>query len=161
MNAISAFAAVLCYLCIGLTYLSCIMPHKHTRRILGFVTGLFLIVTAGGAVSSCVRDFRSSLPETDHYEAPSYDEQAYVDTVAQMTADELVKVTDELLQNEGVYADDIRLCLKITEEGRIFISRADIYINEMYADRVDDIERVVYRNLSKEPDVYVTQQEPE
>jgi len=161
MNAIGSFSVTLCYLCIGLTILSCILPQKRTRHILGFVIGLFILVTAGGALSSCIRDFRSSLPQIQHYDTPSYDEQAYVDTVAQMTADELVKVTDELLQNEGIVAKDIRLSLKITDEGRIFISRADIYISEMYADRLSDIERVVYENLSKEPDVYVTQQEPE
>ena len=161
MSAIGSFSVTLCYLCVGSALLSLIMPQKRTRHILNFVLGLFLLVTGMNALTTCITEFREILPDINSVEIPSYQEQEYINTVAQMTADDLVQVTDELLQNEGIFANDIRLTLKITDEGRIFISRADIYINEMYADRKDDIERVVYRNLSKEPDVYVQEQEPQ
>ena len=159
MNTIGSAALILCYLCVGVSMLLFIMPQKRTRHILNFALGLFLIVTLGNLLLTAFSIRSEALPEFESSDVPSYDEQEYVDTVAQITVDELVQLTDELLRNEGIIAKDIRLTLRITEEGRIFIGRADIYISELYADRKEDIKRVVYRNLSKEPDVYVQKEE--
>ena len=62
---------------------------------------------------------------------------------------------NELLKNEGIFAEDIQLTLKISDEGRISVKRAVIYINEADRDRTEKIESVVYRNIAKEPEVYV------
>lgn len=159
MNALGAFAVTMCYLCVGVSLLSFLTPQKRTRHMIGLVLGIFVLTSAGNAVSACISDLRATLPQYNSSDLPDVHEQEYVDAVAQLTADQLVVVTDELLRSEGIIADDIRLVLKIGDDGRIYVSRADIYISEKFEDRIADIERVVYRNLSKEPDVYVQKEE--
>ena len=88
---------------------------------------------------------------------------AYVSKDTKATADEVVSTSQELspddkltaARTERTQAQDIRLTLKISDEGRIYASRAVIYISREYEHRVNDIKSIVYRNISKEPEVYI------
>ena len=159
MSALQSVCLTLCYTCVAVSIISVLIPQKRTRRVMGFVIGLFFISTVVTAVSA--RTENIVFPEKDLTEItiPEYDEADYDHAAAQLTADNLTQALDELLQNEGIRADDIHLTLKISDEGRISVARAVIYISEEYRSRTSDIESIIYRNLAKEPEIYVNGEE--
>ena len=155
MKAFSQLALLLCYLSVAVTILSIFIPQKRTRKIFGFVIGLF-------AVASLIAGFRDSgfrpidmIVETDEISVPAYDSQEYRDMVVQTTAQNLVEAADEILRAEGICAEDIQLTLKISDEGRIYVNDIVIYISEEYLPRKAETESIIYRNFAKEPQVYV------
>ena len=158
MNSLISLPVVLCTLCVAVGILSLIIPQKRTRHILSFIIGMLIIVVFINSVMNAVDDIHISLNVSESTESTDY-ENEYLSAVAKQTAKNLVAVTDELLQNEGIEADDIRLSVKISDDYRIYVDRVDIYINEDYEGRKNDVEDIVYRNLSKEPDVYVNREE--
>ena len=159
MNALASFTLLLCGVGVGVSMLSVLVPQKRTRRILGFVMGLFLLVSVIRAVRIGLSEIHFDALFDDAQTLPAWNEADYNSEVAQYTADALVEVTDELLREEGIIADDIRLSVKISSGGRIYADRIVIYMNEAYRSRKGDIEAVIYRNLSKEPIIYVNGQE--
>lgn len=161
MSALSSLTILLSTASIAVGMLSLLLPQKRTRRILSFVIGLFILVILTNGVKSAIGELRFEDILTDDADIPSYSEDDYHDAVVQQTADTLVKAIDELLQEEGVIADDIRLRLDISDEGRIYADRIDIYISEQYRDRKSDIRSIIYGNLSKEPVIHVKGQEAE
>ena len=160
MSTLSGIGVTICYICVAVSIISVMIPQKRTRKIMSFVIGLFLIASILTAVTQASKEFKVELPHiTEDADAPVHSEDEYTDTVAQMTADNLTRSMKELLQNEGIAVNDIRLTLKISEEGRISVVRAVIYIDEAFENRKGDIESIIYRNLSKEPEIYVQGQE--
>ena len=157
MNALNSVGLTICYVCIAVSILSALVPGKRMRRMMSFVIGIFLIGTVISAFSTEIKGVDLSVPQ-DVTEIPTYNEKDYEDTVAQMTADHLTESLNELLLNEGIAAEDIRLTLKISDKGRISAERVIIYISEAYRERTRDIESIIYRNISKEPEIYVTGQ---
>ena len=160
MSAVSGIGVTICYICVAVSILCVMIPQKRTRKIMSFVIGLFLIASVLDAVTQASKEIEIELPALgSSINSTTHNENEYTDQVAQLTADDLTKTMDELLKNEGITAKDIRLTLKISDEGRITVVRAVIYIDEAYADRQGDIENIIYRNLSKEPEIYVEGQE--
>lgn len=161
MSALSSLTIVICCAGIGAGMLSVLVPQKRTKRILGFVMGLFILVTVVNGVAEALGEANFSASFTIDSATMTYSEQDYTDAVAQQTAETLVHAVDELLLDEDVAAEDIRLSLKISDEGRILIDRIVIYISETYRSRASDIRSIVYRHLAKEPEIYVQGQEME
>lgn len=161
MSALSALCLTLCAVGAGVSLLSSLAPQKRTGRVMSFVIGLFVILSVMRAVSTAVADISADVSLVQPTLPDTFSEDDRVRAVAQRTAKYLVEAADELLRAEGITADDIRISLKISDEGRIYADRVDIYINEASRDREDDIEAIIYRNLAKEPDIYVTGQEAE
>lgn len=159
MSALQSVSLTLCYTCVAVSIITVLIPQKRTRRIMGFVVGLFFISTFITAAAAQLDDIDLDIPTSDEVSVPTYSEDDYQQTVAQMTADNLTKALDELLRNEGITPDDIRLTLKISDEGRISVVRAVIYISETNRAKTSRIESIVYRNIAKEPEIYVTGQE--
>lgn len=161
MKGFSQLGLLLCYLSVSVTVLSLFLPQKRTRKIFGFVIGLFVICTMLG----CVRNTAIGLSDETAYlsgiSVPQEDDTSYRDTVIQTTAENLVSAVDEILRSEGIEVRDIRLSLKISDAGRIYVGHIDIYISESDLPRKREIESIVYRNLSKEPAVYVEKEEVE
>ena len=161
MSGLASFTAMLCAVGVGVSMLSVLVPQKRTKRILGFVLGLFVLVSVIGAVRMMLGDLHLDTALSVDAPLPTCSDEDYIGEVAQITADTLVKATDELLREEGIAAEDIRITVSISDDGRIYADRVTIYISERYMDRKNDIEAIVYRNLSKEPDIYVKGQEAE
>lgn len=159
MSAVQGVGVTVCYTCIAVSILSVLTPQKRTRRIMSFVIGLFFLSTLLTAVRDQVSEIDWSVSENPVAELPTYHEKDYQDVVAQKTADQLTEAVAELLLNEGIQTEDIQLTLKISEQGRISVERAVIYINENERQKTEQIKGIVYRNLAKEPQVYV--KEPE
>ena len=155
MSAISGLGVTVGCVCAAVGILSVLIPQKRTGRLMSFVIGVFFIGSLLSAVITGIQDIGDI--DTGGYELniPDHSEEEYRDTVAQAAADRLIQVLNELLKNEGIQAQDIRLTLKISDEGRIYASRAVIYISREYEHRVNDIKSIVYRNISKEPEVYI------
>lgn len=155
MKSISSVSLMICYVGVGASMLSVLVPQKRTRRIMTFILGLFILVSVTRAVMTAVIDFKAEFPTVQDISVTEYSDTDYSAAVAKQTAENLVSAADSLLKSEGITASDIRLSLKISEEGRIYIDRADIYISEEFRSRTSDIESIIYRNFSKEPDIYV------
>ena len=159
MSGLQSVSLTICYTCIAISIISVLIPQKRTRRVMGFVIGVFFIGTLVSAFTAEIESAEWSLPDTEQIDIPTYTEEDYTNAVAQLTADNVTDTLDELLMNEGIKAEDIRLTMKISDEGRISVVRAVIYISESDRDRAADVESIVYRNLSKEPEIYVTGEE--
>ena len=159
MKNASEFCTAICCICIAVSVLSILIPQKRTSKIMGFVIGLFLISSVIGLFATYNEDLKMDFSEIEKYAIPDYSEEDYNDAALQLTADNLTVALNELLLNEDIRADDILISLKITNEGRIYASRIVIYISEAYAARRNDIKSIVYGNLSKEPEIYVTGRE--
>lgn len=155
MSAVTAIGRTIAYICVAVGVISVLLPQKRTRRIMSFVIGLFFISSLVGAFSAQAQlpDLSAEADEITNF--PRHSDQEYIDGVVQLTAENLTHTLDGLLQNEGITAEDIRLTLKISDEGRIYASRIVIYISETDSHRVDEVESIIYRNLSKEPEIYV------
>ena len=155
MSGMMRIGITAAYISISVTILSTLIPQKRTRRVMSFVIALFFIAGLLHGIASALPELRLQADETRELTIPRFSDKDYNDAVGRQTADMIVASLDELLQNEGIAADDINLTLKISDEGRISVSRVVIYINEKLAGRVADVESIIYRNVSKEPDIYV------
>ena len=161
MKQIGSLTFAVCAVCVAVSVVSSLVPQKRTAKIMSFVIGLFLTASILTAFADIGNPFSVNNSDMEIYEIPDYSGEDMDEAAVQMTADNLVRELDELMKNEGIKAEDIRLSLKITGEGRIYASRVVIYISEEYAAHKGDIERIVYGNLSKEPEIYVAGQEAE
>ena len=159
MNGIKAVSMTLCYTCVAVSMITVLIPQKRTRRVMGFAVGLFFISTFITALAAQVSEINLDSPNLSDIPIPTYNEEDSRDTVAQMTADQLTQALNELLNNEGIYPNDIKLTLKISDEGRISVVRAVIYISEKDSKQMPTIKSIVYRNISKEPEIHVTGEE--
>lgn len=155
MSAISSLTVLICCGGLGAGMLSCLIPQRRTRKILGFVLGLFMLVTIVNGIKETLGNIHPAAIINTEIAQQSDDDSEYLRAVVQQTADTLVAAVDELLREQDIAADDIRLKLKISDEGRITVDRIDIYISETYRSRRNDIRAVVKENLSKEPHIYV------
>ncbi|MBQ3284020.1 MAG: stage III sporulation protein AF [Ruminococcus sp.] len=161
MSGLQSVCVTLCYTCVAVGIVSLIVPQKRTRRVMSFVIGLFIISTIAASVSAQINEITIDESISTEITVPTFHEADYQRRIAQMTADNLTKALNELLQNEGINARDIQLTLKISDEGRISVVRAVIYINEADRDRTAQIESIIYRNIAKEPEIYVTGETPQ
>ncbi|MBQ9679899.1 MAG: hypothetical protein IJV48_04345 [Ruminococcus sp.] len=159
MKGLQSIGITICFTCAAVSILSVLIPQKRTGKIMTFVIGVFFLGTVVSAVITQIGEIDLSIPDTQNIQIPTYSEDDYNNTIAQMTADNVTASLNDLLMNEGIQADDIKLTLKISDEGRISVVRAVIYINEVYRSREADIESIIYRNVSKEPEIYVTGEE--
>lgn len=153
MNTISNLSLTICYLSVAITVLSLFIPQKRTRKIFSFVIGLFIICS----LISCFVDASIDFDDltTEDQTLSGIDHQDYNEAVKQETVNNLVSSIDELLRAQGIEANDIQLSLIISDAGRIYADDIVIYISEEDFGRKQDIERLIYTNLSKEPRIYV------
>ena len=159
MNMLSQSALALCYLSVAVTVISLFLPQKRTRKIFSFVIGLFVI----GSLIACIRNTTVEIDglTLDQTAYPITDQGEYLDAVRQETVERVVSATDELLRSNGIEVRDIRISLNISDEGRIYAGNIVIYISEDDLPRKQEIERIIYGNFSKEPQVYVEKEEVE
>lgn len=155
MNALSSVAVLICCVSGAAAMLSLFIPQKRTRKILSFVLGLFILVEVGNGIRNATVDLPAIKIQADTYTPDSYDDE-YEKAIIRSTADRLVLSLNTILTEEDIHVQDIRLSLKKSEDNSITVDRVVIYINDDDSDRAEEIKSIVYRNLSKEPEVYVT-----
>lgn len=155
MSGLYLLSTAVCCICVGVATLQTLIPQKRTRRVMSLAIGLFFLSSLLTCIATQSETLRLSFPQEAMQELPAVQAYDFTEQVAQQTADQLTQTVGELLQNERISVQDVRLALKISDQGSITVARVVIYINESYADRTDDIERIIYRNLSKEPEIYV------
>ena len=157
MKAITSASVSLCCIVVTVSLITLLIPHKRTVKILSLAIGLFVIVSVLNVFSG-VTLFEADDGSAAATEYPENNDTDINDAAVQLTAENLTVELNELLINEGIKADDVALTLKISDKGRIYAARVVIYISKDYAGRRDDIRSIVYRNLSKEPEIYVAGQ---
>ena len=161
MSALSHLSLALCYLSVAVTVISLFLPQKRTRKIFSFVIGLFVICSLIACVRGATVDLHSDGFDLKKITVPESDTEGYNELIRQTTAENLVSAVDELLRSEGIEAKDIQISLKISDEGRIYVADAVIYISEADLFRKQEIRNIIYGNLSKEPRVYVEKDQAE
>lgn len=155
MSALSGAAAVICYTAVAVTLLSVLIPQKRMTVVFGFVLGIFFLSTVCVALKdTCSHIEIPQMQDAAPSDTIQYDSE-YTDLVAGATADYVVEALRDLLLNEGIAVEDITVVLKISENDRIYVSSAVIYITSEYQDVIPDIKSIVYRNIAKEPTVCV------
>lgn len=155
MNTLSVAATVLCSCCIICSLLSLLIPQERMKKTLNLVLSLFLICSLILPVKALIADWNTEFEIEEYSGDFSFSEEDYQKAVMKETADQLVRCADHLLQNEEIKADNIRLSLKISQEGSIYVSNIIIYISRDTKDRKQDIESIIYRNFAKEPKIIV------
>ena len=91
MSALQSLCVTLCYTCVAVGVVSLLTPQKRTRRVMGFVIGLFFISSIASAVAAHTDEIAVEEPEVSEIVAPTYCEEDYQRQVAQMTADNLTE----------------------------------------------------------------------
>ncbi len=147
-------ATVACVCCIACSIFSMFAPFGRMKKTVNLILGLFLISSMIIPFISLFSNLTSQL--TIEQSVPKFstpDEYEYENLVLNTTADNLVKVANELLLSEGIQAENIELSIKKNEENSIYISSINIYITQKYSDRVQDIDDIIQRNMSKKPEI--------
>lgn len=155
MNTLNAAAMTLCVCCIVCSLLSMLIPQERTKKALNLVLSLFLICSLILPVKSLLSDLDIEPDAEDAAVDFSFSQEDYNRVILKQTADNLVLCADDLLKAEGIEAENIRLSLKISEQGSIYVSNIIIYISKETEYRKQDIENIIYRNFSKEPKIII------
>lgn len=155
MSTLNTAATTLCVCCIVCSLLSMLIPQERTKKTLNLVLSLFLICSLILPVRALLSDITMDFDTEDTVGNYSFSQKDYDRSILKQTADNLVLCADELLKNEGIAAENIRLSLKISEQKSIYVSNIIIYIDKETADRKQDIETIIYRNFSKEPKIII------
>lgn len=152
MTTLESASMVICVCCIICSILSLIAPLGKMKKISGLVFGAFIIASMimpiKGLCDSFSTDYGFFEQDIEVYDISDSD---YDETVLKHTADNLVNAADNLLKNENIYASNIELSLKKTDNNSIYISYINIYITKDYLNRVQDIKNIIGTNMSKEP----------
>ena len=162
MSELKNAGTIICICCVTCSIISLIVPDKRMNKTVNLVLGLFLICSMIIPIKGIVSTIKGEgviLQDYEFEQNVDEDIKDYQKAVMKETADNLVKVTDNLLKNEGIEADNIKLSLKLSDNNSIYVGRIIIYISKKYEDRLNDIEKIVYSNMSKEPEIIINEQE--
>lgn len=159
MSALRSSAVVVCVCCIACSVVGVVVPDGRMKKIVNLIFGAFLVLSLfipliGLSHTIVAKDYSLELQEIEKV-VP--DDKAYEQMVLNNTADNLVKAADDLLKAEGIYAENIELGIKKSDNNSIYISKINIYINENDAVRIQNIKSIIERNMSKEPVVIVNE----
>lgn len=156
MDSLKTCATIICICCVACSIVSLIIPTGRMKKTVSLVLGLFLICSAIIPIKGLVDSFNPDIEIENSLEIETkYNEEDYQKAVLKQTADNLVKVADNLLKNEGVTASNIKISLKVNEENSIYISRIIIYITKIDKENADKIKEIIFKNMSKEPEIIV------
>ncbi len=161
MNEFKNAGTIICVCCVACSIISLIVPDKRMNKTVNLVLGLFLICSMIVPIKGIVSTLKGDdmlLQDYEFEQNVDEDIKNYQKAVMKETADNLVKVTDSLLKNEGIEPDNIKLSLKLSDDNSIYVGRIIIYISKKYEDRLNDIEKIVYSNMSKEPEIIINEQ---
>ena len=162
MSELKSVGTIICICCVACSIISLIVPDKRMNKTVNLVLGLFLICSMIVPIKGIVSTLKGEdmiLHDYDFEQNIDEDVKEYQKAVMKETADNLVKVTDNLLKNEDIQADNIKLSLKLSDNNSIYVGRIIIYISKKYEDRLNDIQKIVYSNMSKEPEIIINEQE--
>ena len=128
------------------------------KKTLNLILGMFLlcsmVVPLIGLFSTTSYEFDFDEYSMDVKQDSNSD---YESLVLTQTADNLVIAANDLLLSRDIEADNIRVCLKKTDDNSIYISSIYIYINKDYEDKAEEIKRIIGSNMSKEPVIIISE----
>ncbi len=120
--------------------------------------GVFMISSMIIPMLSVFDSFKTNFEYSDNvYDNTAYTQQDYDELVLSKTADNLVQVSNELLLSEDIVAENIEVGIKKSDSNRIYISTINIYITKEYEDRISDIKKIIFSNMSKEPVIIINE----
>lgn len=157
MSSLKAVAVTVCVCCIACSIIGIIAPNGRMKKILNLVLGAFLtvsmIIPLIGLSSSFSKDM---YVDTSEFVSPDIDEKEYEKMILNKTADNLVLAANYLLLSEDVTVDNIEIGIKKSDTNSIYISKINIYINDVDKDKAEQIKSIITRNMSKEPVIIIS-----
>lgn len=132
--------------------MSTVVPLHNMKKIADLVLGLFLVCSAVLPVIGLLSyaDYYTDLKMEETISVEDY-EDSYNELILNSTAENLVKATDNLLLSEDIKAENIKIGIKKNDDNSIYISTLIIYITKDYENRIQDIQKIIGSNMSKEP----------
>ena len=143
---------VICVCCVVCSIMSTVTPLHNMKKIADLVLGLFLVCSAVLPVIGLLSyaDYYTDLKMEETISVEDY-EDSYNELILNSTAENLVKATDNLLLSEDIKAENIKIGIKKNDDNSIYISTLIIYITKDYENRIQDIQKIIGSNMSKEP----------
>ncbi len=158
MNALRSAAVIVCICCIACSIISLVAPPGKMKKIVNLVLGMFMIcsmiIPVVGLFDSFSADFELD-ESTVEYNTDTSD--VYNQLVLNQTADNLVIAANNLLQSEGISAENIEIGLKKSDNNSIYISMINIYISRQDENRAQEITKIISSNMSKEPVIIINE----
>lgn len=157
MTSLNTAAVSICICCVICSILSLIFPNGTTEKIMNLLLGAFLVCSMLIPMLTFISSFSIESDVVENSFEYKDDYYSYEKEVLSTTAKNLVVVTNDFLASENISANDIKISIKKSENNSIYISSIYIYISDEYKGRIDEIKRIVLRNMSKEPVVIVNE----
>lgn len=158
MNALRSAAVIVCICCIACSIISLVAPLGKMKKIVNLVLGMFMIcsmiIPVVGLFDSFSADFELDESTVEYNTDTS---NVYNQLVLNQTADNLVIAANNLLQSEGITAENIEIGLKKSDNNSIYISMINIYISRQDENRAQDITKIISSNMSKEPVIIINE----
>ncbi len=154
MSALSDISMVLSMGAVVCAITAMLVPQNRMKKMMNLVLSLFLICSLILPVKELIAGIDLGFA-VEEYEEPFEEDGSFEQAVMKECADRLVLTANELLQNEGITARDIRLSLKKSDSGSISVKSIVIYIDSRDIYQRSNIESIIYRNFSKEPKIII------
>ena len=153
MEGIREWVMTLCACAALLSIAEVLLPEGAVRR----TSYLVLSLIAVSCLASPLLEL-SQLSLTSDFSA-DYDPPAAQDWLLSPTMREFEanvrSLVRERLLSVGVRAEDIEVCAEISDEGEAELKLVRVTLGEQYAERLDEIERFISRELGTDVDIIV------
>lgn len=148
MDELRIWVMTLCVCAAVINIADELMPDGGVKKTACFVLSLIAASCLLSPIKS-ISDFKFDdigIPQTVN-----------TDWFSRETSSEFAKNTVSIIREElsksGITAENITVCTDIDSDGSIYIDKARITIDERYAERIPDIESLLYERLKIETDV--------
>lgn len=156
MSALKSAGIIICVCCVACSIFSLIAPTGRMKKMVSLILGMFLICSMIIPIKGLFDSLKIGFNIDDSkYSIENMSDSEYNELVLKQTADNLVGAANNLLISENIYAQNIRVGLKISEDNSIYISSIYIYITNEYQDRQEEISKIITNNMSKEPELII------
>lgn len=168
MDSLKTSAVIVCLCCVVCSIVSLIIPTGRMKKTVSLVLGMFLLCSTIIPIKGLFDTFsKRDITSKDIIQSNEntiitendFNESDYNKAVLKKTADNLVTIADNLLKNEGIKAENIKISLNVTDDNSIYIADIIIYITNEYKDKVQTIRKIIYSNMSKDAEIVIDENE--
>ncbi len=131
MSFFNHIGGIICVCCVICGALGIISPLGNTRKMMNVVIGIFFLAAILTSFTKTSFDFSQELVDFPNSEEISEEYgDLYEKEVIRTAQDKLCEYADNILKQEGIDSEDIRIILETDGAGGIYVKEIDIYINQ-------------------------------
>ena len=131
MNSIAALIGMLCACAVAVSVLKIISPNGMTEKTLNLVIGVFIICVMIVPIKNFFTDFNLNITSPEIPESISADaKKAYNSAIIAETKSRLEKTLISSLSTDGFSVNSVDVNLGENNDGGIYITGINIYINK-------------------------------